>query len=100
MFANTTWITYAMFTFLQPQPVPARPRIVGFLSILPHTFVTQKWLMATIPVVIYGVLRYLQLIYEHQKGESPDQVLLSDRPLFAAVFLWVIMVIAIIYGIG
>lgn len=100
MFANTTWITYAMFTFLQPQPVPSTPRLVGLLSILPHTLVTKKWLMVTVPIVVYGIMRYLQLVYEHQKGESPDQVLISDRPLFASVVLWGIMVIAIIYGIG
>lgn len=100
MFANTTWITYAMFTFLQPQPVLTRPRIVGFLAELPHTFSTQKWLMATIPVVVYGVMRYLQLIYERNEGESPDRVLFSDKPLLSAVVTWGMMVVIIIYAIG
>ncbi len=100
MFANTVWITYAMFTFLEPQRVPTRPKVVGFLSVLPHTLVAQKWLMATVPVVVYGVMRYLQLIYESNKGESPDEVLVSDRPLLGAVIVWAIMVIAVIYGIG
>lgn len=100
MFANATWITYALFTFLQPQPVFTRPRIVGFLAILPHTLVTKKWLMASVPVVVYGVMRYLQLIYEYHKGESPDQVLLSDRSLLGAVILWALLVVFVIYGIG
>lgn len=100
MFANTTWVTYSLFTFLQPQPVPSLPNVVGFLSKIPHTFVTQKWLMATVPVVVYGVMRYLQLVYEQNEGESPDKVLFSDRPLLTAVILWGVMVIAIIYGIG
>jgi 4-hydroxybenzoate polyprenyltransferase len=100
MFANTTWITYAMFTFLQPQPIPTRPRVVGFLSTLPHALVTQKWLMISVPVVVYGIMRYLQLIYEKNKGESPEQVLVSDRPLLTSVIVWTLLVIVIIYWIG
>ncbi|OGY19096.1 MAG: hypothetical protein A2900_01125 [Candidatus Chisholmbacteria bacterium RIFCSPLOWO2_01_FULL_50_28] len=100
MFANTTWITYALFTFLQPQPVLTRPRVVGFLAELPHTFVAQKWLMITVPIVVYGVMRYLQLIYERNEGESPDKILVSDTPLLAAVLLWGVLVVTIIYGIG
>jgi 4-hydroxybenzoate polyprenyltransferase len=100
MFANTTWITYTLFTFLQPQIVPTRPRVVGILAELPHTLVTRKWLMSTVPVVIYGVMRYLQLIYEKNEGESPDKVLVSDRPLLLSVIIWGIMVVAIIYGVG
>jgi 4-hydroxybenzoate polyprenyltransferase len=100
MFANATWITYALFTFLQPQPVFTQPGVVGVLAELPHTFVTQKWLMVSVPLVVYGVMRYLQLIYEKNEGESPDKVLLSDKPLLAAVVVWGIMVVSIIYGIG
>ena len=100
MFANATWITYALFTFLQPQPIFTRPLVVGILAELPHTFVTQKWLMVSVPIVVYGVMRYLQLIYEKNEGESPDTVLLSDKPLLAAVVLWGITVITIVYGIG
>lgn len=100
MFANATWITYTLFTFLQPQPVFTRPRIVGLLAILPHTLVTKKWLMVSVPLVVYGVMRYLQLVYEYHEGESPDRVLLADKPLLAAVVLWVFLVVVVIYGIG
>jgi decaprenyl-phosphate phosphoribosyltransferase len=100
MFANATWITYALFTFLQPQPVFNQPRVIGLLAELPHTFVTQKWLMVSVPIVVYGVMRYLQLIYEKNEGESPDKILLSDKPLLASVVLWGITVIGIIYGVG
>lgn len=100
MFANTTWITYALFTYYYPQPVITRSRVVGLLAELPHTFVTQKWLMITVPIVVYGVMRYLQLIYERNEGESPDKILVSDRPLLSAVLLWGVVVVTIIYGIG
>jgi len=64
------------------------------------TFFQRKWLMITIIPVVYGIMRYLQDIYEKQEGESPEKVLLSDTPLLVTVFLWLILVIGIIYFIG
>ncbi len=96
MFANTTWLTYALFTFLHP---PFRPegRVLKLFAYLPRTLITTKWLMITVPVVIYGVMRYMLLIYEQNKGESPHRVLLTDTPLLATVIGWGIMVISILY---
>jgi len=99
MFANTTWLTYALFSFLQPMAEP-RGKILTLMADLPLAFRSRKYLMLTIPVVIYGVMRYLQLIYEKNKGDSPAKVLISDRPLFATISLWIVMVIGIIYGLG
>ncbi|OGD62347.1 hypothetical protein A2160_03805 [Candidatus Beckwithbacteria bacterium RBG_13_42_9] len=99
MFANTTWLTYTLFTFLQPSIIP-EGKLLTLMSVVPRAFVNQKLLMVTVPVVIYGVMRYLQLIYEKGEGESPEKVLLSDKPLLTAVFLWGILVVGVIYGIG
>lgn len=99
MFANTTWLTYALFSFLQPTIIP-REKILTFMADLPLAFRTTKWLMLTTPLVIYGVMRYLQLIYEKNEGESPTEVLITDKPLLFAVSLWFITVLVIIYGLG
>ena len=99
MFANSTWLTYAFFTFLQP-PIFARPKILNLLDILQLPFTQAKYLMATIPVVLYGVMRYLYIIYEKREGESPERVLLTDRPLLITVVLWLVMIIGIIYYLG
>lgn len=99
MFANSTWLAYAFFTFLQP-PIYARTRLIGILNDLSLPFGQAKYLMATVPVVIYGVMRYLYIIYEKKEGESPERVLLTDRPLLTAVVLWLVMVIGIIYYLG
>lgn len=100
MFANATWISYAFFCFLQP-PILARPRVLGILNVIFSQRGTEaKYLMATIPVVIYGVMRYLYVIYEKREGESPERVLLTDKPLLSAVIIWVLMVIGIIYFLG
>lgn len=100
MFANSTWLAYAFFSFLQP-PILARPKVLSFLTNLSFQRPGEgKYLMATVPIVIYGVMRYLYIIYEKKEGESPERVLLTDRPLLVAVILWLIMVVGIIYYLG
>lgn len=98
MFANTTWLTYALFTFLHP-PFRADGKVLKLLALLPRTLVAEKWLMATVPVVIFGIMRYMQLIYEKNEGESPHKVLMSDRTLLVTVLVWGVMVIVMIYGV-
>ncbi len=94
MFANSTWLTYAFFAFLQP-PIAARQSLNTFIGEfeLPQTEI--KYLMGTVPVVIYAVMRYLYIIYEKKEGESPERVILTDKPLFITVIIWLIMVIGI-----
>lgn len=96
MFATTTWLTYALYSFLHPTFQP-EGRVLRIFSLLPRTLIAEKWLMITVPIVIFGVMRYMQLIYEGTKGESPHKVLLSDKTLLATVGLWGMMVIAILY---
>jgi 4-hydroxybenzoate polyprenyltransferase len=99
MFANTTWLTYALFTFQYPSFI-RHGSVLTLMSELPKAFVNQKLLMLTIPLVIYGVMRYLQLIYDEDKGGSPEEVLLTDKPLFGTVIAWGILTVVILYGIG
>jgi len=49
---------------------------------------SHHYLMATIPFVIYGIFRYLYLMHRHSLGESPDTVLLEDRPMLINILLW------------
>ena len=99
MFANTTWLTYALFTFMFPV-FTFSGKALTLLSILPNTFRSEKWLMVTIPLVIYGVMRYLHLIYEKNQGESPAEILTSDKPMIITVSLWALLVVIILYGLG
>jgi len=99
MFANSTWITYSFFTFFEPGPRP-RQKVVEFLLDFFPWGLERKWMMTTIPVVMFGTMRYMQLIYAKKKGEAPEEVLLTDKPLLATVFLWGLMVIGIIYVVG
>lgn len=49
-------------------------------------------MMLTIPYVLYGLFRYLYLTYRRDQGGSPEEILLRDRPLNAAILLWLLTV--------
>jgi 4-hydroxybenzoate polyprenyltransferase len=84
MSATFCIVSYALFTFMVSPEYP----ILQMKSYLPSIISSPKWLMLTIPLVIYGVARYLYVIYEKKQGESPERVLLSDKPLLLTVMLW------------
>jgi 4-hydroxybenzoate polyprenyltransferase len=52
----------------------------------------------TIPFVLYGIFRYLYLIYRKNMGESPEEILLNDKPLMFGLILWVLSVMIVIYS--
>lgn len=81
-------VSYSFFTF----QVSPESGLSNLRRILPASIDSPKWLMFTIPLVIYGIARYLYVIYEKKEGESPERVLLSDKPLLATVLSWVIFV--------
>ena len=55
-------------------------------------------LPATLPFVLYGIFRYLYLLYRRQLGGNPSEVVLHDRPLLVNTVLWIVAVTVIIYG--
>lgn len=98
MFATVTLVFYSLFTFLESTRGLNVPAVL-LPEFLPD-YLQRKWLMITIIPVIYGVMRYLQDIYEKSEGESPERVLLSDKALLSAVILWGLITIFVIYVIG
>lgn len=54
-------------------------------------------LFMTIPFVVYGIFRYLYLIHKEERGGSPTEVLISDRPIMINVILWLATVVAVLY---
>lgn len=99
MFATATWLTYALYTFQRPVNTPSG-QLLQFYSILPKTLRSQKLLMFSIPFAIFGVMRYTQLVYESNQGESPERVILSDKPIMITAFLICFIVMVVIYGLG
>jgi 4-hydroxybenzoate polyprenyltransferase len=54
-------------------------------------------LVLTIPFVIYGLFRYLYIVYKKEEGGDPSQQLFTDRPLLICIFLWALASMAAIY---
>ena len=96
MFAVCTLVSYSMFTFFEEK--------LKFQGIINHYLLEnypaaldRKWYMITIIPVIYGIMRYGQIIFEMQAGERPERVMATDIPLIFSVLTWGLMIITIIY---
>jgi len=57
-------------------------------------------LVYTVPFVVFGVFRYLYLIFRRMLGGSPSETLLTDLPTLANIVLWLGVVLWILYGRG
>ncbi|HEU4368947.1 MAG TPA: decaprenyl-phosphate phosphoribosyltransferase [Methylomirabilota bacterium] len=54
-------------------------------------------LPVTLPFVLYGIFRYLYLLYCRQLGGNPSEIVLRDRPLLANTVAWLVLTLLIIY---
>src|ERR1051326_2605762 len=54
-------------------------------------------MMMTIPVVMYGMFRYLFLIRQGDVGGAPEELLFRDRPLLIAVVVWAVLAVTLLY---
>lgn len=59
-------------------------------------FGTER-LIYTVPFVLYGIFRYLYLVHQRKEGGSPEILVLKDKPLLVAIFLWILTAGLIIY---
>ena len=57
-----------------------------------------RLLPVTLPFVLYGVFRYLYLLYRRDMGGNPSDLLLNDRALLVNTGLWMLALLVIIYG--
>ncbi|HYE81338.1 MAG TPA: decaprenyl-phosphate phosphoribosyltransferase [Clostridia bacterium] len=72
----STLISYSMYTFFSSD---------------------DKYSMVTILFVLYGIFRYQYIIYNKKLGESPEEIVLTDRPLLINILLWIGVSIVILY---
>ena len=57
-------------------------------------------LMITIPLVLYGMFRYLYLMHMRMEGGSPEEVLLRDRHILGTVVMCTVLIIIVLYGLS
>jgi 4-hydroxybenzoate polyprenyltransferase len=60
-------------------------------------FFDNPWLWATTIHPLFGVIRFLQLVANRPKAESPTQEILRDTPFMLNIVAWVVEVIFIVY---
>jgi len=96
MFAVCALVTYSMFTFFE-EKIQFDGLIHQYLLANFPNALDRKWYMVTIIPVIFGIMRYGQVIFEMQEGERPERVIATDLPLLISVGTWGLMMITIIY---
>ncbi len=85
--APATLIAYTLYTF--GSGIGGSPNIPANNS-----------MMLTVPFVAYGLFRYLYLLHKHNRGEAPEEILLSDRPLLINIGLWLLTAAAALLFTG
>lgn len=95
MFGNATWTSWSLYTFFE-SPKASLPFWL-VLAELSRATTIDKLMMLTIPVVIFGIMRYEALIFQG-KSEAPEKLLLTDKSLITAIGLWVLLVYWILYS--
>jgi len=60
-------------------------------------FHTQH-LVYTVPLVLFGIFRYLYLMYQRAGEKNPTEAILGDPPFLINMVLWGVAVVWIIYG--
>jgi 4-hydroxybenzoate polyprenyltransferase len=78
----STIVSYAIYTL--------SPEVTARLG--------SRYMILTLPFVVYGIFRYLYLIHIHEKGGSPTKDLLADGPLLICILLWGALSVGLIYG--
>jgi len=95
MFGSAAWLSWSLFSFFE-SPTASTPLWL-LLSEISKTTTINKLMMITIPIVIFGIMRYQSLIFRG-KSEAPEKVLLTDKSLVISVLLWLGLVIFVLYG--
>lgn len=52
-------------------------------------------MMVTVPIVMYGVFRYMFLVHMRGLGEKPEDVLLHDKHILCTVLIYVVVILFI-----
>jgi 4-hydroxybenzoate polyprenyltransferase len=81
--STSTLVAYILYTIESPSILLANTKLA----------------LITVPFVLYGLFRYMYLIYVKGEGSAPDEVLLKDHPLQLAILLWGVSFIIVLYGI-
>lgn len=57
-----------------------------------------RTLLATVPLVLFGIFRYLYLVYQRHEERNPTEAILRDPPFLINIALWGVAVLWSVYG--
>ena len=77
-----TAVTYSLYCIESTNPAAGKYPYIKF----------------SIPFVLYGLFRYLYLVYRKEEGGNPTELLLSDKPLLLNGLLWFAVVLIALYA--
>jgi 4-hydroxybenzoate polyprenyltransferase len=55
-------------------------------------------LVVTVPLVTYGIIRYLILVVVDGRGEAPERILVTDVALIGTIVVWCFLCVLILYN--
>lgn len=94
--ATSAIMSYSFYTYFEKLP-PIQTLFGEYFAANFPGLEARKLMMITIPLAVYGITRYAQLLYERYEGERPEKLITSDKPLVATIGLWGIILIILIY---
>ncbi len=65
-----------------------------------ETKLGTRYLYLTVPLVAFGILRYLYLVDARNEGGDPAHLLVRDLPLLLTVLLWIAADVILLYCQG
>lgn len=73
------------------------PAILIFYTLYTFNTWQSQWLILTVPVVLYGLFRYLYIVNNKKRNDDgPTDDLWSDGPLQITLIMWLVMVFIIL----
>ena len=96
MFGSASIIAYSLFTFVEEPPKFNAPLKEFLIQMLPGAL-DRKWMIITMPFILFGLMRYAQLAYERKEAEAPEKLVTTDVPLIVAIAMWGLSVVTILY---
>lgn len=81
--ASTVIICYALYTVSQ--------RTVKIFG--------NENLIYTTPFVVFGIFRYMYLVYINDKGENTTQIMITDMPMIMTLALYILTAVLIVYNL-
>ncbi len=62
-----------------------------------HVAGGSRGLLLTVPFVMYGIFRYLYIVYHRETGDNPAAAVMGDRTLLVSLALWALLCSAVVY---